>query len=171
MTSDIAHPSRPAGWEHDIYPMPAFPTLAVADPAASADWYQKTLGFVDVYTFRRNDGRPLLVHLRWAKWADLLLVPESSPATGARGGGVVLTFLEMNVDALAERIRASGTSVVGPTNTPWNTRDVSVVDPDGYSLRFTSPQPQMLAGKGGSIDDLARRLGESDGGRRAIPHQ
>ena len=138
--------------------MPAFPTLEVSDIAASASWYQDALGFVDVFTFRSADRRPLLVHLRWAKGADILLVPERSSPNGARGRGVLLTFLEMDVDSLAARMRGRGIVVDGPTSTPWNTRDVAVVDPDGYSLRFTAPQPQLLTGQGESIDDVARRV-------------
>ena len=57
----------------EIYPMPAFPILNASDLAASARWYQEALGFRHVFTMRGPGGQPLLVHLRWVKYADVLL--------------------------------------------------------------------------------------------------
>src|ERR1051325_2288750 len=119
----IQHPPRPEGWEREIYPMPAFPMLVSADLERTSRWYQDPLGFVDVFTFRDGQGKPLLAHLRWAKYADLLISGARAPLPAERGVGVTLVFAEMDVDALAERVRRSGAEVTeGPVNTPWNTR-------------------------------------------------
>lgn len=49
---------------HEIYPMPMFATLAVADPAAVCAWYETALGFAVVFRAPDQSGQPPLVHLR-----------------------------------------------------------------------------------------------------------
>ena len=34
----------------EVYPMAMFPTLSVADVAASAEWYTRKMGFVSVFS-------------------------------------------------------------------------------------------------------------------------
>jgi hypothetical protein len=47
------------------------------------------------------------------------------------------------IDALGARARAHGGGrVEGPADTPWNTRDVTTVDPDGNVVIFTAARPQ-----------------------------
>jgi L-amino acid N-acyltransferase YncA/catechol 2,3-dioxygenase-like lactoylglutathione lyase family enzyme len=150
----------------EIYAMPSFPMLAVSDLARSSAWYQDALGFQDVFTFRMGDGRPVLAHLRWRTYADLLLTPERAPAAAPRGAGVTLCFAMPDhdpfVDGLAERAQAhGGTIAAGPADTPWNTRDVTILDPDGYRLTFTGAQ-RGLDGKPtrgkGSLRELVEHL-------------
>jgi hypothetical protein len=46
----------------------------------------------------------------------------------------------MRVDALAEQAKSRGTNVLsGPTDQPWNVRELTILDPDGYKLVFTAP--------------------------------
>ncbi len=59
--------------QEEIYPMPSFPVLNAADLAASSRWYQEALGFQHIFTMSGLRGVPLLVHLRWIKYGDLLL--------------------------------------------------------------------------------------------------
>jgi len=121
--------------------MPSFATLAVKDLPASAHWYQDALGFAHVFTIAGPSGMPLLVHLRWAKYADLLLRQESGPGADApKGVGITLTFnlLSGGVDDLADRARRHGARIIGePQNQPWNARDFSVADPDGFVVTFS----------------------------------
>ena len=140
---------------HEIYPMPAFATLAVADVAAVAAWYQRALGFTTVFAGPSVDGQPTLVHLRRRKYQDLLLTP--APAGGVpteAPSSLTLSFsVPDDVDALAERARAvppfGRSSITGPVNTPWNTRDLRVTDPAGHRLVFTgrnpNPDPEQQA--------------------------
>ena len=125
----------------EIYPMPSFPMLIVRDLEASSRWYQDVLGFKHIFTM------PGLVHLRWVKYADLLI---TGPGDGKdlpepRGVGVSLNFnmLECfngSVDALAEQAKAQGANIVsGPLDQPWNVRELTILDPDGYKLVFTMP--------------------------------
>lgn len=121
----------------EIYPMPSFVTLQTADTATSSRWYQDVLGFEHVFTMGSPD-QPMMTHLRWTKYADVLLVPGAPE--GIRGAGVTLTFAvtDGTVDALADRARARGAVLMTePGNRPWNARDFSVADPEGYRLTFT----------------------------------
>jgi uncharacterized glyoxalase superfamily protein PhnB len=140
----------------EICAMPMFPTLAVTDVAASAGWYE-TLRFWHVFTMKDPSGRPLLAHLRWARYADVLLRQETSAAAVERGHGVTLTFaLDADaVTALAERARAQGARIIAePRVQPWNARDVSIADPDGYHLTFSyGPVDPNL-----TIEDVASQV-------------
>ena len=124
--------------------MPMFPTLSVADIGASASWYTDKVGFARVFAIPGADGDVVLEHLRWSKYADLLLVPEASapyPAH-AKGAGISLSFFVQaeTIDDMAARLEASGVEIAeGPVDRPWNTRDIVVTDPDGFRLTFFEP--------------------------------
>jgi len=46
-----------------------------------------------------------------------------------------------DVDVRAELLRdAEGGRVEGPYDTPWYTRDIDLVDPDGYRVTRTAPR-------------------------------
>ncbi len=142
----------------EIYPMPMFPRLEVADVEASATWYE-ALGFEHVFTMPGPGGRPTLVHLRWAKYADVLLSQATDPSEGPKGRGVSLTFTLRDDAAasVAERARALGSRIlVEPTLQPWNVRDVTIADPDGYRLVFSFGPIRA----GATIEDVVRRVAE-----------
>ena len=123
----------------ETYPMPMFATLSARDAEASKRWYE-ALGFDHVFTMPDAAGRPLLVHLRWTKYADVLLRQGSGPVVDGRDRGVALTFAlpSDQVAAIAERARSLGSTILAePTLQPWNARDVSIADPDGHQLVFT----------------------------------
>jgi uncharacterized glyoxalase superfamily protein PhnB len=139
---------------------------AVSDLAVSSHWCQEVLGFTDIFTFRTSDERPLLAHLRWAKYADVLLTADRAPRSEPKGAGVTLFFAmtaaEPFVDALSERARARGATIAAsPADTAWNTRDVTILDPDGFRLTFTGTQrgedgsPKCPSG---SFEELVERL-------------
>jgi catechol 2,3-dioxygenase-like lactoylglutathione lyase family enzyme len=127
--------------QEEFYPMPFFATLSVGDIAASTQWYVDVLGFWLVFSMPGPGGGPALSHLRWIKYADLLLAPEGPQASSKpkKGTGVRLSFLvsEGTVDELAEQVQARGGHIAeGPLTRPWNTREFTVLDPDGYTLTF-----------------------------------
>ena len=78
----------------DIYPMPSFPTLIVRDLEASSKWYQDVLGFKHIFTMPGPGGQPALVHLRWVKYADLLIAKpgDGKDLTEPKGVGISLNF-------------------------------------------------------------------------------
>ena len=136
----------------EIYPMPSFPTLVVQDLEASSNFYQNTLGFKHIFTMPGPDGKPSLVHLRWVKYADVLLTKSraGTELNEPKGIGVSLNFnmfehFNGDMDAFAKHARERGANVTGPVDQPWNVREVIVIDPDGYTLKFTMPIKLNLA--------------------------
>jgi catechol 2,3-dioxygenase-like lactoylglutathione lyase family enzyme len=124
-----------------IYGMPMFATLVVADLARTTSWYIDGLGFIDLFSIPGPDG-PVLVHLRRWQFQDLLVRPAREPVTS--GSGLTLSFAAVHdeLDALAARARGHGGGQVdGPADTPWNTRDLTTVDPDGNVVVFTAARP------------------------------
>ena len=137
---------EPLDGNSEYYPMPGFPTLAASDLARSRLFYVEGLGFKHIFSIPGPDGQPVLEHIRFCRYADLLLEPlprgaEEHP--GLRGKGVRLTFslplAGRQAEEMARRARELGALVEGPVERPWNTRDVVVQDPDGYVLVFTEP--------------------------------
>ena len=52
----------------------------------------------------------------------------------------MLERFDGSVDVLAEQVKAGGANIVsGPLDQPWNVRELTILDPDGYRLVFTSP--------------------------------
>jgi catechol 2,3-dioxygenase-like lactoylglutathione lyase family enzyme len=132
-----------------IYGMPMFATLLARDLAATVSWYTEALGFIELFTMRGPGGTPFLVHLRRWKFQDLLVRPAQAAqsAPPGAGGHLQLSFAAVygEIDALAERARAHGGGLVdGPADTPWNTRDLTTVDPDGTVVIFTAARPPEL---------------------------
>jgi catechol 2,3-dioxygenase-like lactoylglutathione lyase family enzyme len=124
----------------EFYPMPMFVTLEVTDLSMSAAWYEQALGFRVVYS--GPPGAATLVHLRRERYQDILLVPTPENCPSRRGTGVIIQLQagDVGVDAIARGARSAGAvDVEGPVERPWNVRDVTLCDPDGYRLRFSEP--------------------------------
>lgn len=159
-TPTASHPYRQPEWERDIYPMPAFPMLQSDDLEKLSSWYQ-SLGFADVFTMRNADGRPLLAHLRWSRYADILITPARSPSPAPRGLGITLNFMTESADAVAAQAAAIGATIVdGPADRPWNARDVTIVDPEGYRLNFTAAS-RRAGGNAESFEEVVERIRRS----------
>jgi catechol 2,3-dioxygenase-like lactoylglutathione lyase family enzyme len=125
----------------DIYGMPAFVTLTVADLERTVDWYVNGLDFISLFTMPGPDGSPALVHLRRWRYQDILVRPGQPPEGGE--WTVSVMALAEQLDAIAERARAHGGGTVdGPVDTPWNTRDLRTTDPDGYRVVYTARRPE-----------------------------
>jgi catechol 2,3-dioxygenase-like lactoylglutathione lyase family enzyme len=140
----------------EIYPIPMFPSFLVRDLEASKRYYLDALGFELIYEL---PGR--FVHLRRAKYQDLMLAPAapgSLPEEGDAGRGVNLWLaLEGDVDAFAEAARAAGADIVeGPVDRPWNIRDVVFRDPDGYRIALGGLKPGPLP----SFEETMARLSD-----------
>lgn len=145
----------------EIYPMPSFPTLSVTDLKVSTQWYRDILAFELIFEMPGSTGVPILSHLRWSKYADLLLLPDDNPSGERKGVGITLNFAmgDKSIDDFAENVVAKGISeYAGPKDQPWNARDFTVLDPDGYSLTFTQPINTRLA-----IDEVVKHAGRIDG--------
>jgi uncharacterized glyoxalase superfamily protein PhnB len=130
----------------EIYPMPMFPMLIVNDLEASSNFYQNALGFNHIFTMPGSGGQPALVHLRWVKYADLLIARprDGKELMESKGVGISLNFnlfdhFNGDMDAFARHARENGATIIGPIDQPWNVREVTAFDPDGYKLIFTAP--------------------------------
>jgi uncharacterized glyoxalase superfamily protein PhnB len=129
----------------EVYPMPMFATMPTADVNALAQWYQAALGFEMMFKAPDRDGQPMVVHLRRRKYQDVLIHPVPAGSEMSEVGGWSLCFQAgVDVDQLAARAAAvpiAGRSrVESVADTPWNTREVRIVDPDGRMLVFSQPR-------------------------------
>lgn len=130
----------------EVYVMPAFVTLIVDRPDEVANWYERALGFGTMFSGP-------IIHIRRRKYQDILLVTPS-PTNPASTAGPWLSFnADGEIEQLAARASAAAPlamSRVDPLiNTPWNTRDLRVIDPAGHQLVFTErrtdPDPDAVA--------------------------
>jgi catechol 2,3-dioxygenase-like lactoylglutathione lyase family enzyme len=137
----------------DIYGMPAFVTLAVADLDRTVDWYTNGLDFVVLFTL------PGLVHLRRWRYQDIL-VREGSAPTGGQWTLSVMAEASALPELVARAQAHGGGLVEGPLDTPWNTRDVRATDPDGYTVVYTARRPE------GERDEVFSAMIEQEAARQ-----
>lgn len=146
----------------DFYPMPAFVRIAVSDLACSMAWYESVLNFRRVFLMPGPEGVPTLAHLRFARYADVLLIPGGKPGDASPGVTLCYTMPDaQTVDALAEHMRRHGQEPAeGPVNRPWNVRELIVLDPDGFRLSFNQQVNAAL-----SMEDVVQQIAQ----QRASP--
>ncbi|MEU3601655.1 VOC family protein [Streptomyces sp. NPDC006798] len=117
-----------------IYGMPAFATVPTADLAASVDFWTRGLGFFELFAVPGQ-----LVHLRRWAFQDVLLVAAADvpdrPAALSLSFACVLGQLDSIVAACRE-LRPD--AVEGPRDTPWNTRDLTVITPERTRVVLTA---------------------------------
>ena len=124
----MTEPTLDAGVTTDIYPMPAFTTLVVADLDRTVDFYTNALDFVVLFTMPGGT----LVHLRRWRYQDILVRPgDAGPGAGATLG---LASVAEELPALAEKARAHGG---GTVEDRWTRR--------GTPATSTSPTPTGTA--------------------------
>lgn len=124
---------------YPVYAMPVFATVAATDVERTATWFRDALGLGIMFVALGPGGAPSMVHLRRARYQDLMVVPAvGSPAPGS---AVTVTFQAgeaADIDRMAAVARAVDPQAVeGPYDTPWNTRELAVTDPDGNRFAFT----------------------------------
>lgn len=125
----------------EIYPMPMFCTLIVENVKESANWYSKTLGFSVIFAIEHPETKEMsFIHLRREKYQDILLVKGKTEKEN-NAYGIAITFQAWcDVDSLTKKAQENGALVIAePHDTPWNTREVTFQDLDGYRITFTYP--------------------------------
>lgn len=122
--------------DRSIYVMPMFVNLVVSDLTASQALYAAA-GFVNLATIPGPDGVPALVHLRREKYQDILIT-QGTPAPGSVSTSFAAAGVDLN--EVAERLRACGAEVTGPLDTRWFTTDLSFTDLDGNNVTLTAPR-------------------------------
>ncbi|MEU5402330.1 VOC family protein [Streptomyces sp. NPDC005963] len=120
-----------------IYGMPAFATIPTSDLTASVDFWIRGLGFFELFSIPGS-----LVHLRRWAFQDVLLVPAESVPEQTPALSLSFACVLDQVDSLVENCRALRPNAVdGLRDTPWNTRDVSVITPENVRIVFTAAKP------------------------------
>ncbi|HET6301588.1 VOC family protein [Microbacterium sp.] len=145
-------PELQEGITRDIYGMPMFVSLAVADVRAAAAWFTTALDFIELFAMPPGDA-PALIHLRRWRYQDILLRRGSADAVVGSGMQLSIAATFDELDALAARARSvAGTAVEGPADTAWNTRDLTVTSPQGLRIVYTARRPEPLRDAAFSAD-------------------
>lgn len=118
--------------------------LTVSDFDAALALYRDALGLEEQEAWEDQAGR---IALLVAGAATIELVDEAqaeaidSIEVGRRVAGPVRIAFEVADSAAAgERLAAAGAEIVaGPTDTPWNDRNVRLQTPDGMQLTLFTP--------------------------------
>jgi hypothetical protein len=148
----------------EVYPMPMFVTFETTDVNAVAQWYQAALGFGLMFKAPDIGGQPMLVHLRRRKYQDVLIRPAAPARSFDAASGLSICFQAgEEIGQLAAR--AAAAPAIGkvridlPADTPWNTRELRILDPDGRLLVFSHPRFDPKA------SERVRRMFEAGEGR------
>ena len=74
-----------------------------------------------------------------------------------------------DVDDVYAHLRGRGLKAGPPHGTSYGMREVSVRDPDGFTLHFLSPAEVAAAAEGDADDTTARRSAATSRGESRIP--
>ena len=119
----------------DMMSQRVFPQLRMTNWKRSHQFYVEGLGFTVDWEHRFEPGFPVFTQLT----RDGLSLFLSEHAGDCQVGGAAY-FVVDDVDALYREIRENGVEVAEPpSEAPWGTREMSVLDPDGNRLRFSNP--------------------------------
>ena len=132
-----------------ITPPPLVPELDVADLRAALNIYVGVFGFQilaerpeDAFAYLDLDGAHLMLEQASGPGRRFRTAPLERPY----GRGVNLQIRVADVDALYERVKGAGLSIIAPVEARWyrhgaverGNRQFVVADLDGYLLRFFS---------------------------------
>lgn len=120
--------------EHGAMTQTVIPQLRITRADRSLPFYVRGLGFSVDWEHRFEPGFPLFLQLSRAGQTIFL----SEHAGDCEPGGAVY-FIVPDVDDCFRRFGENGVDVLQPPqDTPWGTREMIVVDPDGNRLRFAT---------------------------------
>lgn len=125
-----------------IYAMPMFVNVPTNDLEASTDFWVRGLGFINLFSVPGQ-----VVHLRRWAFQDVLLVPAGNDAGAAAAPSLAPMSVSFScvlgqLESVAAACRElSPDSVTGPYDTPWRTRDISVLTPEQTRVIFTAARP------------------------------
>jgi len=113
------------------------PVLGARDVPAAVDWYVEKLGFDRAFD---DGGTPVRyagvrrgaieIHLQWH---------DVESFAGPDGDCPAYRFRVDDPDALFSEYAAKGVSIGPLRETPWDTREFGVYDPNGMALAFYKP--------------------------------
>jgi catechol 2,3-dioxygenase-like lactoylglutathione lyase family enzyme len=111
-----------------------FPQLRMTNWKRTRQFYADGLGFAVDWEHRFEPGFPVFAQVT-REGLSLFLTEHSGDC---QAGGAAY-FIVDDVDALHAEIRDRGIQAEAPENTPWGTREMSLLDLDGNRLRFANP--------------------------------
>jgi uncharacterized glyoxalase superfamily protein PhnB len=120
--------------------------LLVRDVSASVQFYERVLGAAVRYA--DDDFAVLrLLDFEWMLHADHTYdhhpIFSRLQSPGLRGTGAEMRVLGVDPDALEQRARATGATIIQSTRDyPHGWRDVMLADPDGYVWAVGVPTPK-----------------------------
>jgi uncharacterized glyoxalase superfamily protein PhnB len=105
----------------------AIPIFRVANLATSLDYYTRILGFEIPWQM------PYYASVKRGTCSLML-------CEGGQGNpGTWIWVPVSDADALYDEWKASGANILqGPTNFPWESREIQILDPDNHRLRFAA---------------------------------
>jgi lactoylglutathione lyase len=111
-----------------------FPIIAAADVERSLGFWRDQLGGVAAFSWPGSDGAP--DHVGVDVGASHLGIGGPSHAAWPEGIRPISLWVYVDaVDALVERLRATGTTITAePEDQPWGERIARVLDPDGNEV-------------------------------------
>ena len=111
------------------------PQLRITNEQRSVAFYVDGLGFAIDWEHRFEPGFPVFLQLTRAGQSIFL----TEHAGDCQVGGAVY-FVVPDVDACYREFAARGVQATKPPeDTPWNRREMLLIDPDGNRLRFANP--------------------------------
>ena len=131
--------------QEEIYPMPSFPVPNATDGGSIVQNGTRRRSASRLTTMKRAGCVPLLAHLRWVKYADVLLGARGTCRGGQARAGHRAQFQRIpGREDGGRNCRTSGSMWREDSLTsaamPWNTRECTIEDPDGYRLQLSPSQ-------------------------------
>ena len=116
------------------------PMLTVNDIHASTAWYRDVLGFTVMEEYKQ-DGEVRGVHLKAGIVAVMLTQDDFAKGRDRQKGAGFRLYCAtaQDLDQLAAAIQSRGGQLAQePKDQPWGTRDLAVVDPDGFNISIST---------------------------------
>lgn len=111
-----------------------FPIVATPDLERALVFYRDVLGGVVTFSYPGPDGVPVYVGVDLGS-SHLGIGLEAGLEASPRPRAISLWLYAADCDALVERIRGAGGSIVEePADQPWGERVARVLDPDGNEV-------------------------------------
>ncbi|MFJ8101067.1 VOC family protein [Lysinibacillus sp. NPDC096212] len=120
---------------NEFYQMPLFVKLKVRNIEKSKEWYANVLNFNSVFDFPDANGTTSMTHLRGAKYQDLMLLKDEEVSTS---NSVIINVFSNNIHSIYLAALENKTKIIQqPTVQPWNAKELTIEDPDGYVFTIT----------------------------------
>lgn len=120
---------------HEFYQMPLFVKLKVKDIEKSKAWYVNVLNFNSVFDFPDANGTTSMTHLRGAKYQDLMLLKDEE---AKNSNSVIINLFSSDIHSIYQAALENKTNIIQePTVQPWNAKELTIEDPDGYIFTIT----------------------------------